>query len=99
IGRVDTGAEVAVLGDTTRFDLNAGLDMGILRFTTGARFVNDADPADPGLRGIVPGWAGLAEGMTYHVGLGLPLEWRAFTITPVVDAVIADADASTDGAE
>ncbi|MFS8491891.1 MAG: S-layer homology domain-containing protein [Limnochorda sp.] len=99
IGRVDTGAEVAVLGATTRFDLNAGLDMGILRFTTGARFVNDADPADRGLRGIVPGWARLAEGMTYHVGLGLPLEWRAFTITPVVDAVIADADPSTDGAE
>lgn len=99
IGRVDTGAEVAVLGDTTRFDLNAGLDMGILRFTTGARFVNGADPADPDPRGIVPGWAGLAEGMTYHVGLGLPLEWRAFTITPVVDAVIADADSSTDGAE
>ncbi|WP_304172153.1 S-layer homology domain-containing protein [Limnochorda pilosa] len=99
IGRVDTGAELTVFDAVTRFDLNAGLDMGILRFTTGARFVNDADPADQGLRGIVPGWARLAEGMTYHVGLGLPLEWRAFTITPVVDAVIADADSSTDGAE
>jgi len=99
IGRVDTGAELTVFDAVTRFDLNAGLDMGILRFTTGARFVNDADPADRGLRGIVPGWARLAEGMTYHVGLGLPLEWRAFTITPVVDAVIADADQSTDGAE
>lgn len=99
IGRVDTGAELTVFDAVTRFDLNAGLDMGILRFTTGARFVNDADPADQGLRGIVPGWARLAEGMTYHVGLGLPLEWRAFTITPVVDAVIADADPSTDGAE
>lgn len=99
IGRVDTGAELTVFDPVTRFDLNAGLDMGILRFTTGARFVNDADPADRGLRGIVPGWARLAEGMTYHVGLGLPLEWRAFTITPVVDAVIADADPSTDGAE
>lgn len=99
IGRVDTGAELTVFDAVTRFDLNAGLDMGILRFTTGARFVNGVDPADPGLRGIVPGWARLAEGMTYHVGLGLPLEWRAFTITPVVDAVIADADPSTDGAE
>ncbi|MFS8613122.1 S-layer homology domain-containing protein [Limnochorda sp.] len=99
IGRVDTGAELTVFDAVTRFDLNAGLDMGILRFTTGARFVNGVDPANPGLRGIVPGWARLAEGMTYHVGLGLPLEWRAFTITPVVDAVIADADPSTDGAE
>lgn len=99
IGRVDTGAELTVFDAVTRFDLNAGLDMGILRFTTGARFVNGVDPADRGLRGIVPGWARLAEGMTYHVGLGLPLEWRAFTITPVVDAVIADADPSTDGAE
>nr|MBO2485748.1 hypothetical protein [Bacillota bacterium] len=98
IGRVDTGAEVAVLDATTRFDLNAGLDMGILRFTTGARFVNGA--SDTGVDLQVPGWnRRLAEGMTYHVGLGLPLEWRAFTITPVVDAVIADADASTDGAE
>lgn len=99
IGRVDTGAELTVFDPVTRFDLNAGLDMGILRFTTGARFVNGVNPANPGLRGIVPGWARLAEGMTYHVGLGLPLEWRAFTITPVVDAVIADADPSTDGAE
>src|SRR5690606_36514678 len=98
IGRVDTGAEVAVLHATTRFDLNAGLDMGILRFTTGARFVNGASCTGVNLQ--VPGWnRRLAEGMTYHVGLGLPLEWRAFTITPVVDAVIADADASTDGAE
>lgn len=99
IGRVDTGAELTVFDAVTRFDLNAGLDMGILRFTTGARFVNGVGPANEGLRGIVPGWARLAEGMTYHVGLGLPLEWRAFTITPVVDAVIADADPSTDGAE
>ena len=43
IGRVDTGAELTVFDAVTRFDLNAGLDMGILRFTTGARFVNGAE--------------------------------------------------------
>lgn len=97
IGSIDTGAEVALYDGDTRFDLNAGVNMGILRFTTGARFVNDSDEAAVDLQ--VPGWTRLVDGMAYHVGLALPLEYGAFTITPLVDAVIADADQTNDGTE
>ncbi|BAS28880.1 S-layer homology domain-containing protein [Limnochorda pilosa] len=95
LGGLDTGAELALYtaggaapGTHTRFDLDAGLNAGIVRFTTGARFGSTPAPFAPAV--TAPGWTDLDfDGLAYKVGLALPLPLGAFSVTPVVDGVIA----------